>query len=44
MSHKSIPKDIRDSLGITDGFFRFSVGLEDVNDIIRGLEAGLQAL
>jgi cystathionine beta-lyase/cystathionine gamma-synthase len=44
MSHKSIPDDIRESLGITDGFFRLSVGFEDPQDIIRGLEKGLAAL
>lgn len=44
MSHKSIPKDIRDSLGITDGFFRLSVGFEDPEDIIFGIERGLKVL
>ena len=44
MSHKSLPKDIRESLGITDGFFRLSVGFEDTTDIINGLEAGLKIL
>lgn len=44
MSHKSIPKDIRESLGINDGFFRLSVGLEDSKDIIRGLEEGLRVV
>lgn len=44
MSHKSLPKDVRESLGITDGFFRLSVGFEDPQDIIQGLNAGLQTL
>jgi len=44
MSHKSIPPEIRQSLGITDGFFRLSVGFEDPKDIIQGLEAGLKTL
>ena len=42
MSHGSLPKDIRDSLGIVDGFFRLSVGFEDAEDIIAGLRAGLE--
>lgn len=44
MSHKSIPKEIRESLGITDGFFRLSVGFEDPEDIIRGFEVALKVL
>lgn len=44
MSHKSIPKDIRESLGITDGFFRLSVGLENPEDIIFGLDSALKAI
>jgi cystathionine beta-lyase/cystathionine gamma-synthase len=44
MSHKSLPDDVRESLGITDGFFRLSVGFEDPQDIIHGLRQGLAAL
>lgn len=44
MSHKSLPKNIRDSLGITDGFFRLSVGFEDPEDIIDGLLHGLKTI
>ena len=44
MSHKSIPKEIRESLGITDGFFRLSAGLENSQDLIYGLKKGLDAL
>ncbi len=44
MSHKSLPKDIRESLGITDGFFRLAVGFEDPKDIIYGLEMGLKSI
>lgn len=42
MSHKSLPRDVRESLGITDGFFRLSVGLEDPEDIIYGLKKALE--
>ncbi len=41
MSHKSLPKSVRESLGITDGFFRLSVGFEDPADILEGLKKGL---
>ena len=44
MSHKSLPKDVRESLGIRDGFFRLSVGFEDPADIIYGLEKALMIL
>ncbi len=44
MSHKSIPGDVRKSLGISDSFFRLSVGFEDPEDIIRGLKAGLDVV
>lgn len=42
MSHKSLPRGIRESLGITDGFFRLSLGLEDPEDIIYGLKKALE--
>mgnify|MGYP005666330671 CR=1 FL=1 len=41
MSHISVPKDIRESYGITDGLVRISVGIEDVRDIIADLEQAL---
>lgn len=44
MSHKALPKEEREALGITDSFFRFSVGFEDAADIIAGLEDGFRAI
>ena len=41
MSHGSLPKNVRDSLGISDGFFRLSVGFEDPEDIIKILKINL---
>ncbi|MFG0327094.1 MAG: cystathionine gamma-synthase [Phycisphaerales bacterium JB037] len=41
MTHASIPADQRAKLGIVDGFVRFSVGIEDVNDQIADLEQAL---
>ncbi len=43
MSHKSLPKEVREKdLGITQGFFRFSAGLEDSVDIINVLDEALK--
>lgn len=41
-THSNIEKKERDSLGITDGILRLSVGIEDVNDLIRDLESALK--
>ncbi len=43
MTHASIPKDIRDQVGITDGLIRLSVGIEKVDDIIVDLVAAIKA-
>src|SRR5205814_624745 len=34
MTHASMPKEIQDRVGITEGLVRLSVGIEDVEDII----------
>jgi cystathionine beta-lyase/cystathionine gamma-synthase len=44
MSHRSVPTEVRESLGITEGFFRLSLGFEDPKDIIDGLQKGLGVL
>lgn len=41
MTHASVPADKRESLGITDGLVRVSVGIEDVEDIIEDLDQAL---
>ncbi len=38
MTHASIPKDIREKVGITDGLIRLSPGIEGKDDIIADLE------
>ena len=40
-SHKGISAEDRAALGIPDGFLRLSCGIEDAEDIIADLEAGL---
>ena len=41
MTHGSIPKDIRESRGLTDSLLRLSVGIEDVDDLLADLEQAL---
>lgn len=42
MSHAAMPKEVRLQRGITDGLVRYSVGLEDIEDIIEDLEQALR--
>jgi cystathionine beta-lyase/cystathionine gamma-synthase len=44
MSHKSLGAEVRKSLGISDGFFRLSVGFEDAQDIEETLAEALNIL
>jgi len=41
MTHASIPKEIREKIGVVDGLIRLSVGIEDVDDLIADLEHAL---
>jgi cystathionine gamma-lyase len=42
MTHASVPKETREMLGISDGFIRLSVGIEDAQDLIDDLEQALK--
>jgi cystathionine gamma-lyase len=42
MTHASVPKEIRDQIGIGDGLVRLSVGVEDIDDLIGDLSRALQ--
>lgn len=42
MTHASIPKEIRDARGVTDGLVRLSVGIEDVEDLLADLDQALE--
>lgn len=42
MTHASIPKDIRESVGITDSLIRLSPGIESVEDIIEDLDNAIR--
>ena len=41
MTHASVPPEIRQRVGITDGLIRISVGIEDVEDLITDLDQAL---
>jgi cystathionine beta-lyase/cystathionine gamma-synthase len=41
MTHGSIPKEMRDARGVTDGLLRLSVGIESQSDIIADIEQAL---
>jgi cystathionine beta-lyase/cystathionine gamma-synthase len=38
MTHGSIPKEVREARGVTDGLLRLSVGIEDARDLVADLE------
>ncbi|MBP3962231.1 aminotransferase class I/II-fold pyridoxal phosphate-dependent enzyme [Paenibacillus lignilyticus] len=42
MSHAAMPREVRHERGITDGLLRYSVGLEDIDDLIADLEQALK--
>lgn len=42
MTHASVPKKVRENIGLTDNLIRLSVGLEDVDDLIADLENGFK--
>jgi len=44
MTHAALPKNEGEKLGITGGFVRLSVGIEDVEDLIADLDSALNAL
>ncbi len=42
MTHASIPKDIREKVGITDGLIRLSIGIENIGDLLADLENAIR--
>ncbi len=42
MTHASIPREIREKVGITDGLIRLSVGIEAVDDIIADVAQAIE--
>jgi cystathionine beta-lyase/cystathionine gamma-synthase len=41
MTHASMPAEVRQQIGITDGLVRLSVGIEDAEDLIADLDQAL---
>src|SRR5215469_12826322 len=41
MTHSSMPKEMRERIGITDSLVRLSVGIEDVEDIMADIDQAL---
>lgn len=41
MTHASMPRDVRERIGVVDGLVRLSVGLEDPADLIDDLDRAL---
>ncbi len=44
MTHASVPREVREQMGIMDNLVRFSVGIEDIDDLIEDLENAFGAI
>jgi cystathionine beta-lyase/cystathionine gamma-synthase len=44
MTHGSIPKEQREKLGITDSLVRLSVGIENIDDLLKDIAQALESL
>jgi cystathionine beta-lyase/cystathionine gamma-synthase len=44
MTHGSVPKQLREEFGLTDGLVRLSVGIEDVEDLMDDIKNALSAI
>ena len=44
MTHASVPKKVRESIGLSDNLIRLSVGIENVDDLIEDLEDAFSIL
>jgi cystathionine beta-lyase/cystathionine gamma-synthase len=42
MTHASVPKDEREKMGLTDSLVRFSLGIEDIEDLIEDVKNTLK--
>lgn len=42
MTHKSVPREKKQATGVTDGFIRLSVGIEETEDLIADLAQAFQ--
>ena len=44
MTHASVPKKVREKIGLADNLIRISVGIEDVRDLIKDLKGAFRAV
>ena len=44
MTHASVPKKVREAIGLSDNLIRLSVGIENVDDLIEDLEIAFKAV
>ncbi len=44
MTHASVPRAMREAMGLTDGIVRLSVGIEDVEDLLEDLQQALATI
>ena len=43
MTHASIPREEREAVGVTDTLIRFSVGIENIDDLLEDIEQALNS-
>ena len=43
MTHTSIPREIREKVGITDNLIRLSIGIEHIDDLLADLDQAIRA-
>ncbi len=41
MTHAAVPKDLREAMGLTDSLVRLSVGIEQIEDLIKDLDQAM---
>ncbi len=44
MTHASVPKEERERMGLTDSLVRFSVGIEDIEDLIADIKNAIKEI
>lgn len=44
MTHASVPKEMREAMGLTDGLVRLSVGIEELDDLLADLEQAIDGM
>jgi cystathionine gamma-lyase len=44
MTHASVPREMRDRMGVSDHLIRLSVGIEDIEDLLEDLDQALRAI